>query len=217
MDRIDNRPGHDVDPADCLAAVACPEGMGAPAFRAANLPTRGGDVRQDRGGQHRTAGVSSSVAGVVLLALASPTFAACPIELATYADMEGVAELEFTPTLEAITVTNSFKLLLDNNVVLDGVVQWTQGVARPNGMLMHECPEGDVTGQELAICTVWQGVIYTSDKLGNIALLPVEGAEAPEKLILPDLGPSLRLSSAYGANGFSNVPWDVFALKGCQE
>ena len=74
-----------------------------------------------------------------------------------------------------------------------------------------------MTGEELAVCTVWQGVIYTSDATGNIELLPAEGAGAPEKLILPDLGPSLRLSSAYGASGFSKVPWDVFALKGCQE
>jgi hypothetical protein len=160
-----------------------------------------------------TAGVLASF----ILTGAYAALAACPVELATYADMEGVAELEFTPTLEAVTVTNSFRMLLDNNVVLDGVVQWTEGVARPHGMLMYKCPEGDVTGEELAICTVWQGVIYTSDKLGNIELLPAEGAGAPEKLIFPDLGPSLRLSSAYGANGFTAVPWDVFALKGCQE
>ena len=143
--------------------------------------------------------------------------AACPVELATYADREGAAEVEFSTTKEAATVTNTFKMLLDNNVVLDGIVMWTDGQARPNGMLMYKCPEGDVTGEELAVCTVWRGVIYTSDKMGNIELLPAEGAGAPEKLIFPDLGPSLRLSAAYGTKGFSKVPWDVFALKGCQE
>jgi hypothetical protein len=148
---------------------------------------------------------------------ASPALAACRIELAAYADMEGVAELEFTPTKDAATVSNTFRVLLDNDVVLDGVVQWSDGVARPNGMLMHKCPEGDVTGEELAACTVWQGVIYTSDDFGDIELVPAEGVAAPRKLILPDLGPSLRLSAAYGASGFSKVPWDVFALKGCQE
>ncbi len=147
----------------------------------------------------------------------APAAAACPIELATYGDREGVAELEFTPSQNSATVTNSFRMLLDNNVVLDGIVQWTDGVARPHGMLMYKCPQGDVTGPELDACTVWQGVVYTSDKLGNVELLPAEGAAAPETLIFPDLGPSLRLSAAYGANGVQAVPWDVFALQGCQE
>ena len=74
----------------------------------------------------------------------------------------------------------------------------------------------DVTGDELDACTVWQGVIYTADAAGAIGLLPKRG-DAPETLVFPDLGPSLQLSAAYGANGFSKVPWDVFALKGCQE
>ena len=151
------------------------------------------------------------------LAVSFPAHAACPIELATYADMENAAELEFTPTLNSATVTNSFRMLLDHDVVLDGVVMWSQEVARPNGMLMHNCPEGDVTGAELDVCTVWQGVIYTSDDTGDIKLLPAEGAEAPQKLIFADLAHSLRMSSAYGVNGFSKMPFDVFALKGCQE
>ena len=51
-----------------------------------------------------------SASFAVLLA-ASPAFAACPIELATYADTSGVAELEFTPGLGGATVSNSFRLL----------------------------------------------------------------------------------------------------------
>ena len=161
--------------------------------------------------------IHAIVALAVVLTSATTAHAACPIELATYADTDNLAELEFTPTTESATVTNSFRMLLDNGVVLDGVVMWSQDVARPNGMLMHECPEGDVTGAELEACTVWQGVIYASDEKGDINLLPAEGSAAPQKLILADLGHSLRLSSGYGAHGFSTAPFDVFALKGCQE
>ncbi len=75
---------------------------------------------------------------------------------------------------------------------------------------------GEETGAELEACTVWQGVIYAADETGTVDLLPKTGA-APKTLIFPDLGPSLRLSAAYGEGGFSKVPWDVFALKGCQE
>ncbi|WP_245525509.1 hypothetical protein [Mesorhizobium sp. M00.F.Ca.ET.216.01.1.1] len=153
--------------------------------------------------------------GVALTAPAA--FAACPLEHAVYGDRENAATIDFRPTMESATVTNTFRMALDKGVVLDGIVMWTEGVARPHGSLMYKCPTGDVTGDELDACTVWEGVIYSADDKGNIALLPAEGADAPKTLIFPDLGPSLQMSAAYGASGFSKVPWDIFALKGCQE
>jgi hypothetical protein len=161
--------------------------------------------------------VVRSASLAVSLAAASPAFAACPIELATYADTSGVAELEFTPGLGGATVSNSFRLLLGNDVVLDGIVQWLNQEERPWGMLMYKCPGGDVTGDDLAACTPWEGVIYTADDKGNIGLLPEPGKPAPPKLILSALGPALRMSAAYDAAGLSSAPQDVFALKGCQE
>jgi hypothetical protein len=156
--------------------------------------------------------------GWAAVLVATPAFAACRIELAVYGDLEQAAELDFSPARDSATVTNNFRMTLDNDTVLDGIVQWSEdGVRRPRGSLMYKCPEGDVTGDELAACTVWEGVIYTADEQGNIELLPPEGVEAPKKLILPALGPSLRFSSAYGAKGFSKVPWDVFELRDCQE
>ncbi|RUU25874.1 hypothetical protein [Mesorhizobium sp. M6A.T.Ce.TU.016.01.1.1] len=152
-----------------------------------------------------------------LVMVASTAFAACPIELAVYGDAESAAEIDFRPTMESAVVTNTFKMVLDNSVVLDGIVMWTEGVARPHGSLMYKCPTGDVTGDELAACTVWEGVVYSGDDKGNIALLPAEGVDAPKTLIFPDLGPSLQMLAASGTNGFSKVPWDVFSLKGCQE
>ncbi|TPL03311.1 hypothetical protein FJ938_18365 [Mesorhizobium sp. B2-4-14] len=158
----------------------------------------------------------------VILFTGSTAFATCPIELAVYGDAQSGgessgSEIDFTPTGTSATVTNTFRLVLDNNVVLSGIVMWTQGAPRPNGSLMYKCPEGDATGQELAACTLWGGVIYTGDDKGTIGLLPAEGIEAPKTLVLPDLGPVLRQSSAFGGSGFSKIPSDVFALKGCQE
>jgi hypothetical protein len=158
------------------------------------------------------------LAAAIMLATALPVSAGCPVEFAVYRDTQSDAEVNFAPSGGGnAVVINSFRMLLDNKLVLDGVVMWTEAPERPVGMLMHKCPEGDVTGEELAKCTVWQGVIYTSDSEGKIGLLPAEGQAAPETLIFADLGPSLRHSSAYGAGGLSSVPFDVFALKGCQE
>ena len=151
-------------------------------------------------------------------AVSSAAQAACPIQLAVYGEAQSGAEIDFTPTGASPTITNTFRVILDNNTVLDGIAMWTEGsAARPHGSLMYKCPTGDVTGEELAACTVWEGVIYSADEKGAVGLLPAEGADAPKTLIFPDLGPSLEMSAAYGPAGFSKVPWDIFVLKGCQE
>src|SRR5690606_26524617 len=112
----------------------------------------------------------SLFASLLVMAAASPALADCPVELATYRDLEDAASVEFTPTGEGAAVTNTFRMLLDNDVVLDGIVMWSDGIGRPYGMLTYKCPEGDATGAELAACTMWEGVIYTSDDSGNIVL-----------------------------------------------
>lgn len=159
------------------------------------------------------------MAGSLALAAAnSGAQAACPIQLAVYGEARSGAEIDFTPAGTSATITNAFRMILDNNVVLDGIAMWTEGsAARPHGSLMYKCPTGDVTGEELAACTVWEGVIYSADEKGGVGLLPAEGPDAPKSLIFPDLGPSLEMSAAYGPTGFSKVPWDIFVLKGCQE
>ena len=150
-----------------------------------------------------------------ILAVTS-ALAACPVELAVYGDRDNAAGIDFRPAAGLATVTNAFRMNLGDGTVLDGMVMWSEGTERPYGTLTYRCPEGDVTGDELEACTVWQGVIYAVDGAGAIDLLPKTG-EAPRLLVFPDLGPSLRLSTAYGQGGFTKVPWDVFALKGCQE
>ncbi len=86
---------------------------------------------------------------------------------------------------------------------------------RSNGMVMHDCPEGDSTGEEIAACTVWEGVIYALDG-GDAALLPEEGKPAAETLLLSGFGSSLRYSKLWDEGKASAMPWDVFKRKGCK-
>lgn len=158
-----------------------------------------------------------ALVSAALSAVPVAAYAACPMELAVYGDRDDAAWIDFRPTGESAVVTNSFKMVLDKGVVLDGIVMWSEGVKRPYASLMYQCPEGDVTGEEIAACTLWEGIVYTADAGGKVDLIPAEGEAAPPTLIFPDLAPTLRMSSAYGENGFSKLPWDVFALKGCQE
>lgn len=148
---------------------------------------------------------------------AAPAQAGCPMELAVYKDRDGLAGIDFRPAGKSAAVTNSFRMALKDDMVLDGLVMWTEGERRARGMISHDCPEGDVTGEELAACTLWEGVIYTADDQGRIGLLPPEGQDAPQRLILSDLGPSLRFSANFAKMGLDRAPWDVFELSGCQE
>jgi hypothetical protein len=164
-----------------------------------------------------------AVAALLTFALAGPASAACWQELATYKDAATGAELAFTPrddgevdtTLARFTIT-----FPENNVVLDGVVMDAgDPFPRPLGMIMHKCPLGDATGDEIAACTVWQGVIYGVDGVGNAFYLPPanQGSEAAGSLLLPDFRAAVRLSSAWGAAGLSQEPGDQFMQSGCLE
>jgi len=80
--------------------------------------------------------------------------------------------------------------------------------------VLNHCPEGDVTGQDLAKCTVWEGLIYAQDS-GEIDLLPLADAQAAPEILLAGFGPSLEASFAWSQIAPKIAPWDVFTLKGC--
>lgn len=151
---------------------------------------------------------------------AGAALAACPVELAVYREAAAGAMIDFRPGGNA-TVTNAFRMVFEKGVVLEGVVMWDAAVPRPVGMLAHGCPEGDATGDELAACTIWRGVVYAADGEGRIDLMPPEGAPAPGTLILADLGRAIAASPVHAAAGLgqgpAQAPSDIFSLHGCQE
>ncbi len=159
--------------------------------------------------------VSLAVASAVITTCAH---AACKQELAIYSDRDKTVTLEFSPNQgEMMTVSNKFRVVMTNDVVLDGIVQWNEDVSRPGGILMHNCPKGDVTGDEIAACTIWEGVVYALDGAGKVDLLAEEGKDAAPQLLLPDLGRAIRYSKLWDEGKVKAAPWDVLALSGCQE
>jgi hypothetical protein len=144
--------------------------------------------------------------------------AACPQALAVYSEAEAPSSLEFRPAKPAAVTTHEFRIAFaENGVVLDGIVVSTDEVVRPHAIVMHECPEGDVTGEELAACTVWEGIVYAVDEKGEVVLLPKANAGAAAQLVLPGFALSLRHSRVYTAVGLTKLPWDVYKMSGCQE
>ena len=144
------------------------------------------------------------------------TAAECPQANAIYQDSDKAYEIRFSPVPAAAATSHMFKLaVLKTDLVLDGVVLPADEVERFVGTILHNCPEGDVTGADLEACTIWEGVLYGIDAKGEIGNLPAATASAAEKLLVPDLGRSIRYSSVWDAGKATVEPWDVFTLTGC--
>ena len=157
-------------------------------------------------------------AAVALMAMPplAPAHAACPIELAVYSEPDIGASLNFAPVGPGVA-SNAFRLGLESDGLLDAVVLWSDDPGRPIARIMHQCPEGDATGEEIAACTIWQGVVYTVDAAGAVGLLPFEGEAAPPTLLLPDFARALGASGLKVASHPKGLPWEAFSLTGCQE
>jgi hypothetical protein len=162
---------------------------------------------------------ASSGATVLLAALAlsnAASAADCLIEKATYREAETGVELVFAAASgENTPVTHGFTSQI-GQFKLNGHVLYDPEIERPVGMLMNNCPEGDVTGADLAACTVWKGIVYGVDTAtGHVDLLPPEGANVPDALLLPGFGPAVMASPL--GKGLKASPWDVFEFKECAE
>ena len=159
------------------------------------------------------------VAAAVLLMLPAPAALAaeCKQEKAIYGDRDGAYELWFEAVdSEAASSSYRFTIAVKNtDVKLDGFVMGSEPVDRPNGILFHDCPEGDTTGEEIQKCTVWQGVIYSAGA-GKVDLLPLTGSPAAAEILLPGFALGIVDSTAWGKGKATIVPWDVLSLKGCQ-
>ncbi len=176
---------------------------------ASDLSPRGRDVRQDREGR-----LAPSL--VISLMLSTPAFAACPQELAIYEDSIGQS-LTFTPPpAEGQAAEHAFSIRI-NGQELQGVVMWSENPDRPNGIVMDSCPEGDVTGEELEACTVWQGVIYGLTKEASAPLLGKRGSDHAEALLLPDFSRSVQGHTFKNSMPSPPKAEDVFRMKACQE
>ena len=139
---------------------------------------------------------------------------------AIYTDADKAYELRFSGTGDdgRGMASNLFTLTRkDGGKILDGSVLWSNGIARPNGTLRYQCPAGDITGDELDACRVWQGVIYSVYPDGVVDLLPPDTDPAAAGLLLPNFGRSLRYSKPWTEENLDVVPWDHFTYIGCSK
>ncbi|WP_420960648.1 hypothetical protein [Brucella sp. IR073] len=165
-----------------------------------------------------------AMAGASLSAPLS-AYAACTQDRAVYSDRDDHYVLAFKPAPKdaPVTTSNEFTITQKDGAAdgrksafkLDGVVMWTDGVARPSGMIMYNCPTGDVTGDEIEACTLWQGVIYALKEGAEADLLPKADEPAAQALLFPDLVGALDSFDFGAAKPAQPLSWEVFRFKEC--
>ena len=152
--------------------------------------------------------------GIAAALAASPSVAACPQELAVYEGADGSGALEFA--------NGGAGMLSEMRLLYDGVEPMTVYLShdethnRTEAMIPLNCPEGDVTGEELAACLVYQGTVYSIDA-DSVGLLPHPGEAAAAQIFLPNLLPALWDNPQFGETGPKDPPAEIFKLSGCQE
>jgi hypothetical protein len=141
----------------------------------------------------------------------------CPQAKALYQDADKAYGLQFKPVNStASPLSHLFDVTVGKTaIVMQGHVMTTDEVSRTIGTLQYQCPDGDVTGEDIAACTVWEGLIFAISDKGDVAILPAETAKAADKILLPDFGPSLRVSKIWGAKMAHVAPFDVLTFAGC--
>lgn len=143
----------------------------------------------------------------------------CPMEKAIYTEPQAGWELRFREgqPWEMGGMTESImELASKDGMVLWGQIASNMGTSRDVGRLFLGCdrpgPEDDdLTEEQYADCLQWEGVVYSLNK-GEPGYMPGEGANAPERILMTDIGRKLRYAVA---NGPGDEPWDVFDFKSC--
>ncbi|MEJ1119407.1 hypothetical protein V9K92_13110 [Phyllobacterium sp. CCNWLW109] len=148
---------------------------------------------------------------------ASSAYAACTQDRAVYTDRDDDYTLTFKhfPEDQPVATSNEFVLQRnDADLKLQGVVMRDEA-ARPNALIMYNCPSGDSTGDELAACTVWEGVPYALKDGAQADYLPQAKEPAAQALLMPNLSGAMSNFNFKLEKPIETFPWEVFRFKEC--
>lgn len=158
-----------------------------------------------------------SILAILMLPTASAAAERCGIEYAVYAEADAGSRLTFRPVGEDAAAVSHLFGVTGGTLKLDGHIMYDEDGRRPSGMIMNNCPEGDVTGDDIRACTVWTGIPYALDvETGQIDILGPAGSQAPDAILMPGLGPAIRHSALWDKSSLKDVPWDLYEFRECK-
>ena len=160
--------------------------------------------------------MGKSVALLLLVLSPIPAWAdaPCPQEKAVYTGADGYG-MTFKPVdSDAASATHRFDLLKDKTA-LTGYMMESEEPVRSIAHVEKDCPEGDVTGDDIAACTAYEGYVYAISADGKAGNLPAAKEPAAASILLSGLGPSLAASPLAEKLKLSAPSADLFTFKEC--
>lgn len=157
-----------------------------------------------------------SIAGLLTVFLAvEPAMASdCPLARAVYEADQGPYRISFRPITEKnAAVTHRFALT-DGKLSLDGLVMDTDEPLRTGARIEKDCPDGDVTGEDIRACTGFEGYVYAIDGKGAVTNLGPGETPAAERILFAGLGPALA-SSNLAAKWSLAITSDTYRFARC--
>jgi len=152
---------------------------------------------------------------MLILAPTGSAIAACPQDLAVYEGVEGIGELNFRGG--SAEATRQIALLYPEVEPVIGYLTADPVIGRIEMVIPLNCPQGDVTGEELAECVVYSSALYAINHAGDVSPLPQSEAPAAEQILLPNLASALWENPQFDDSGPKSHPAEIFKLAGCQE
>lgn len=153
---------------------------------------------------------------LLLILAATPAHAAdtCMQENAIYSGAGGYG-LSFRPVgSDAAALSHRFEMT-SGSVSLSGVFIDSEAPVRSIAHIEKDCPEGDVTGDDIAACTAFEGYVYAISPEGAAGNIPRTGEKAAANLLLSGLGPSLAVSPLSEKLKLQPPEGDLFTFKEC--
>ncbi|HWD14849.1 hypothetical protein P8H26_06385 [Pseudochrobactrum sp. sp1633] len=154
----------------------------------------------------------------ILLTATAVASAACVQNRAAYSDKNQNYTLTFSPSQKEDEQSgNSFTIIANEKpeFKLQGIVQWSEGVARPSATITYNCASDDVAEDEIDDCTIWQGVVYALKDGADAEFLPRNDEPAAAAILLPDFVSMLDSYDFGTAKPAEPLNWDVFRFKAC--
>lgn len=137
----------------------------------------------------------------------------CPQALAAYGSPEKALLLEFSGGADL-----GFRVVFEgSDWILTGHLFPGENDGDDQAVLLDNCPEGDVTGEELDACTIWQGAIYARDAGAARVTTPKHNESAAGILVLEGLADVLVKSEQVREHGLSVEKFEQLTLLACQE
>lgn len=137
----------------------------------------------------------------------------CPLALAAYQAADQAILLEFRGD-----DARSFRVVVDGlDTTLDGFVFPDETGEGELGVVLDNCPEGDVTGNDLSQCRIWQGPMLASDADGATSPLPGHDQPASPRVVMQGLDEALTQSALFEEAGLPAIEFEHLSLYACQE